>query len=333
MRLTDRDYQILEDVARFRFLSSYHLDRRHFLTESRHRHIVALNRLALLVKNGYLTKGSAYPRWNPGKKQHKIDVYTWLPANQHALRKQLEESARAHLWDARFARHAERLPTTKTFSAFTMFHELLLTDFLLWLEEAVTREGWRVVFWERYGPREEDITGVFPTKNGPRRFNPDLLVCLRSPDGRHYFRTGEIDKNSTSQEGKFREKLEGHLFAESSGHYGRLIARKARDYNIPVPNPDEAQIVSITVTHTRERRNALLIESASLNKQQRFLFACIDDLKPEEGLAPVWLRVREYAVVVHRDDYPEHALTSVRNAWVSQQLDLIRKVSMVPKLN
>jgi hypothetical protein len=48
MRLTERDYQILEDVARFRFLSSYHLDRRHFLKDSRHRHIVALNRLAIL---------------------------------------------------------------------------------------------------------------------------------------------------------------------------------------------------------------------------------------------------------------------------------------------
>jgi hypothetical protein len=331
LRLTLRDYDLIEDVARFRFLSSYHLERRHFPKDSKYRHSVALNRLAILVKHGYLTKGDAYPRWVPGRSEHKIAVYTWLPTNQKVLREHLADAGRSHLWGQRYARHAERLPATGTFSPYTMFHELLLTDFLLWVDGAVMKDGWTVAFWERYGPREADITGEFRTRDGKRKFNPDALVCLRNPEGRHAFRTVEADKHSTSQEGKYREKLEGHQLAQATGHYAEVIRHKIEAYDLPIPQPAEVQNVVLTVTHTRERRNALLIESAPLGERYRFLFACIDELHSGDGLAPVWLRGHEYFNLMPRKDYPANALDSVRKRWLAEQFEAMPKVPPVPR--
>jgi hypothetical protein len=340
LRLTDRVLTIVEFAADYETVSIAQIAEHYFANASdTHRQKVALNLMARIVKAGLLTGAPAFTRWDPqGKPMHKMMVYKWMPANQRVLYKRLEEEHCAHVWESRFARHVEHTSTAKSFAASTMFHEILLTDFLIWLDTAAPKEGWTVVFRERYGPTQEGVTKTWKIKEEGREeertFSPDALVCLRSPDGRHAFRTVEADKNSTSQDSKWVEKLDGHQLAETSGHFGRLIARKAMEYHIPLAAPPEKyNNVMWTVTHTRERRNQLLLamKGLKLYEEQRFLYASIQDLYPEEGLANVWLRGKEYTDAVSRSDYPRDALDSVRKRWLADQFATMKKAPPVPK--
>src|SRR5215510_6066044 len=321
IQLSQRDLAMIRDIARYKFLSSFQLERLYF-TEIKHRrydpadpsteaqransrHRTAENRLNHLKQNGLLSKVFAYPKASDNPKiGHPTAVYYLSPQNLKNLQTTLAAKSNASAYEeyqdlATTANHDEE------FSHQYLEHELGISDIFMSVEASAIRNGWQILFWERTSPFSRDIREEFiieTTKtnaNGNTRimreklfFNPDGVLGLQDPDGYKYFFTVEYDNDSCTIP-EYNKKLRGCIEYRTRKLFPQLTTHYANKYGFKVANPNVGWRV-LNITPDAQRRNALFQDSLSLHAYKYLMFASMTDIQPDQFLGSVWLRGKEY---------------------------------------
>jgi hypothetical protein len=233
IQLSQRDLAILRDIARYKFLTTFQIERLYF-TEIKHRrydpddpstavqranarHRTTANRLNQLASHGLLSRVFAYPKASDNPKiGHPTAVYYLSPQNLKNLQSFLAAKSNASAYEeyqdiATTANHEDE------FSHQYLEHELGISDIFMSVEASAIRSGWTTLFWERTSPFSRDIREEFiiettkTSTNGNSRttreklfFNPDGVLGLQDPDGFKYFFTIEYSK-MTSHWSKARD--------------------------------------------------------------------------------------------------------------------------------
>jgi hypothetical protein len=339
---TRRDLAIIQDVARFKFLTSRHVQQNHFNGTNDNN---AANRLSKLLSAGFLSRVYFHPKISGKEKAHPTGVFFFSKKNQDNFKKFLEEIGQISFFEE-FGRNLPSYNKSEEYSQLYLLHELGISDFFFQLEkETAASEAWKLAFWERTSPFSKEIgehlSGYAPdpesgTKTNKLHFNPDAFFALKhQPSGAHFFYFLELD-NNTATAAKFRQKLYGYMAYHQQGRFADLLSRYNGKYLLGLRETGRAGFRVITVAPDRKRRDDLFLDSLSVRDEKEkarfkmFLYASLADIMERAALAPVCLRGKEYAPIADRQkELPVNVSPAALRKWQGEALPSMQTVSIL----
>ena len=284
IQLTSRDLALVQDVARYKFLSTAQLHALHFANSSARN---AANRLAALTRGEILSRVFAHPRVKGTEKSHPIAVYYFSAKNQKRLKSYLEADGKISEWqNFEEILEVKKLSHNKDeeFSILYLFHELGISDFFIELEKAEAAGHFKIIFWERTSPFAKEVGKTLKVTVKNKRtgeenteqlyFNPDGFFCLQQPSGAYSFYFLELD-NDTELIRKFRKKLYAYIAYQKQKHFYELVKRYMAKYRFTLTTPEKAGFRVLTVTPHERRSAALFSDSLKLSPDRMFLFTTL----------------------------------------------------------
>jgi hypothetical protein len=342
VKLTRRDLAIVQDVARFKFLTSRHVQARHFTGTNDNN---AANRLSKLFSAGFLSRVYFHPKISGKEKAHPTGVFFFSKTNQNRFKKALEETGQASFFED-FSRNLPSYNKSEEYSQLYLLHELGITDFFFRLEqETADSQEWKIAFWERTSPFSKEIgehlSGYAPdpqtqTKTQKLHFNPDAFFGLKhQPTGAHFFYFLELD-NNTATAAKFRQKLYGYMAYQEQRRFSDLLERYNGKYLLGLREPKRAGFRVVTITPHRKRRDDLFLDSLTVRDEHEkarfkmFLYASLADVLDKGGLSPVCLRGKDYAPIAEQQKaLPSDISPASLRRWQDEQLATMHTVSLL----
>jgi hypothetical protein len=339
---TRRDLQIIQDVARFKFLTAKHLQQKYFKGTNDNN---AANRLSKLLSAGFLSRVYFHPKITGKEKAHPTGVFFFSKRNQDAFKRFLEETGQISFWEE-FGRNLPSYNKGEEYSQLYLMHELGISDFFFHLErETAASEEWNIAFWERTSPFSKEIgetlTGHAPdpetgAKTGKLHFNPDAFFALKHRDsGAHYFYFLELD-NNTATAAKFRQKLYGYMAYQRQGRFSALLDRYNGKYILGLRNAERAGFRVVTITPDRKRQDDLFLDSLHVRDEddkarfKMFLYASLADVSQKGALSPAYLRGKEYAPIAERQKELSATVSpAALRKWQDEHLPTIKSVSIL----
>jgi len=337
-QLTNRDFQILQAVGRFKFLTTFQLQKLFFPTGN---HRTASNRLATLTRYDVLSRLLSYPKATQTI-GHPTAIYYYSPRNQTALKNYLEKNGLVSSWE-----NFENLPATPRdqFSQLFIVHETGISEFFLALEKALPKENLDLVFWERTSPFSKEITTTIPVRRMRVKksfgqttiepyteylhLNPDAIFCLKRTDTEAYFFFFFEFDNNTAPAPKCRKKLEGYIEYRKQKNFPQLLSHYVQKYKLPIQNTERASFRVLTITPDQKRRDNFLLQAINLKSYKMFLFSALTDITPEKILSPVWVRGKEFSPYAQELKALERKLTPAqKNQWILEKLPAIAPVPL-----
>jgi len=329
-KLTQRDFDIIQTAGRFKFLTTFQLQKVFFPNTTHHS--TASNRLTALTNSDFLSRTFSYPRAEKGKLGRPTAVYFWGASNQKNLQTYFEKNGEASKWE-----EFKNLPpnSREEFSQLYLSHETGISEIFLVFEQATPTENYDLTFWERTSPFSREIgehlsvdiqkgDRWFSQKN---YFNPDAFFCTKKADAYNLFFL-EFD-NNTAQALKFRKKLEVYQAYNRQRKFPELLQRYAKKYLLPISNPERAGFRVLTVAPDERRRDQLLLEAVKLKAFKMFWFASLTDIKPQTILSPIWLRGKEFDSISQEYKEVEKNLSPLlKSRWLSEKIKDMPRVSL-----
>ena len=341
IKLTRRDLAIVQDVARFKFLTSRHVQARHFTGTNDNN---AANRLSKLFAAGFLSRVYFHPKISGKEKAHPTGVFFFSKTNQNRFKKALEATGQISFFED-FSRNLPSYNKSEEYSQLYLLHELGITDYFFQLEkETADSPEWKIAFWERTSPFSKEIgehlKGYAPdpltnTKTTTLNFNPDAFFAIRhQPTGIHYFYFLELD-NNTATAAKFRQKLYGYMAYQQQRRFADLLERYNGKYMLGLRDIQRAGFRVITTTPHHKRRDDLFLDSLTVRDENQkarfkmFLYASLADVVRQGALAPVYLRGKDYAPIAeHQKTLPGDISPASLRRWQDEQLTTMHTVSI-----
>lgn len=339
---TRRDFAIIQEVARFKFLTSKHVQQKYFQGTNDNN---AANRLSKLFSANFLSRIYFHPKIRGQEKAHPTAVYFFSKKNQDTFKKFLEESGQISVFEE-FGRNLPSYNKNEEFSQLYLLHELGITDFFFQLEKETAESGtWEVAFWERTSPFSKEIgehlTGHAPDpetglKTGKLHFNPDAFFAVKHrPSGAHFFYFLELD-NNTATAAKFRQKLYGYMAYKNQGRFFDLAERYNGKYYLGLQNARRAAFRVVTITPNQKRRDDLFLDSLHVRDENDkagfkvFHYASLTDILERGALAGVYLRGKEYAPIAdEQKGLASNISPAALRQWQDERLPKMKSVSII----
>jgi hypothetical protein len=342
VKLTRRDLSMLQDVARFKFITAKHMQQRYFGETKPTNSII---RLSQLLSAGFLSRVYFHPKIRSQEKAHPTGVFYFAKSNQNKLKTYLEEHGQTDAFED-FVRQLPSYNKNDEYSQLYLAHELGITDFFFTLEnETAQSDTWALAFWERTSPFSKDIgehlSGYAPdpetgAKTQKLHFNPDAFFALRhKQSGAHLFYFLEFD-NNTATAAKFRQKLFGYMAYHQQGRFDDLIARYNDKYLLGLRDITRAGFRVLTVTPQNRRRDDLFLDSLTVRDESHkarykmFLYVGLTDINERGALSAVYLRGKEYAPIAEEQKtLPKNVSIAALKQWQDSKLSSIVQVSIL----
>jgi Replication-relaxation len=267
VELNDRDLAVIYKIAVFKYLSSTQI-RRLFWPHAEHQ--TAAKRLNQLVQAGLLRRRFIDNRATDEAHNSRLAVFDWPGPCQTKLKQSFIARRAEHRWQA-YAAVIKSHAHDKTVSSGHLRHEVAVSEFFLYLEEAVERDGWQlwwrrtsspttkgVSCWVKLDPGDPDSDEV--------HFSPDSIWGLANPQQQYLFGTFELesrDKKKSKQ--AYRRRLQGHQAVAEQNIFAGILAEFIAAHQIPLrTDPADIGMHSLTVASDQGLRDDLFVACATV---------------------------------------------------------------------
>jgi len=288
---------IIYKVAVYKYLSSTQLKR---LFWEHAEHQTAAKRLTQLVRAGFLRRRFIHSKATDEGHNSRLAVFDWpgpcqTKLKQHCIDRRVEDRWQSYAVVIKSHAH------DKTVSSGFLRHEIAISEFFLCLEEAATREGWRLWWMRTSSPLTKGVScWVTLDPDAPNsdavHFSPDSVYALADPQ--QQFRLGTLeyetrDKQKSRQ--AYRRRLRGHQAVAEQNIFAEILAQFIAAYHVPLhTDPTRVGMHVLSVARDVSPRDDLFLACASLySPAVRFSFASLTDVTPATILSPIWLRTDE----------------------------------------
>lgn len=315
--LSQRNLDIIFDIARYQLLSTRQVHELHFAPAGSSETASAklLARLAQ-ESNGFLQHTYTYGKTRltaHGLSKTRPDkVWYFPPACQARLRKALAKLGRVSEYD-RFLDYVKVFNKDQTFSDQVLPHELGINSCLMALEAQAELHDLRDFTWIRTSPRSK-ITGTTVyyknAQNQTRRgtINPDAVIFFRAwknDELKPYFFYLEYESGTKDGFEYRRDKIipyRAYVYQsrkpdrrdDRTRYFDEIGRNIAIGYGLEIPADSEPTFRVLTVSRETNDAGKLFTASTAIPSDELFLFTDLESFLADP-YAEIWLRKKEFS--------------------------------------